>query len=88
MRLRVHVRPGARTERVGGRYGDDEPPTLVVAVRARAVDGAANRAVAAALAGALALSPSAIRLVAGARSRTKVFECEGLDADALGALLE
>ena len=82
MRLSVRVRPGAGRTAVCGRYGESE--TLCVAVRERAVDGAAPEAVLRAVADAVGIHRRAVRLVAGASSRTKVLElggpCEGLGA--------
>ncbi|HEY5439132.1 MAG TPA: DUF167 domain-containing protein [Acidimicrobiales bacterium] len=75
MRLTVHVHPGSSTPSVGGTYNG----TLVVRVRARAVDGAATEAVLAALAQAFDVRPGAVRLVRGAASRTKVMEVDGDD---------
>lgn len=71
----VRVRPGAARTAVGGRYGED---ALVVAVTARAVDGAATEAALRALADALGVRRGVVRLVSGATSRTKVVE---VDAD-------
>ncbi len=74
MRVDVRVRPGASRTEVGGSHG--EPPRLVIAVSARAVDGAATEAARRALAEALGLRRSEVRLVLGATSRDKVFELD------------
>ena len=71
-RLAVRVRPGASRTRVGRVRGD----RLVVAVSARAVDGAATEAVLVAVADALGLRPRQVRLLTGRRSRDKVLEIE------------
>lgn len=74
MRLTVRVRPGASRTRVGGCYGEPGEAVLVVAVAARAVDGAATAAVLAAVASAFEVRPREVTLVSGATSRTKVLE--------------
>ncbi len=56
---------------MGGRYGDD---TLVVAVRAPAVDGRATQAALRAVAQALGVPAREVTLVSGATSRTKVID--------------
>ncbi|HEY0117825.1 MAG TPA: DUF167 family protein, partial [Cellulomonas sp.] len=61
MRVAIRVRPGASRTRVGGLHGD----RLVVAVTARAVDGAATTAALVALAEALGVRPRLVRLVSG-----------------------
>lgn len=45
MRLCIRVRPGAGRTVVGGRYGEGEDSARVVAVRERAVDGAATEVI-------------------------------------------
>lgn len=85
----VRAKPGSRAQRVGGAWGD--PPQLVVAVRARAVDGAANAAVAGALAEAFGVPRSAVRIVRGQRARSKLVAIDGDRArlhDALRRLLQ
>ena len=87
MRLSVRVYPGARRIEVGGRYGDGEPPVLIVRVTAPAVEGKANRAVVDALATALGVRPSAVTIVSGMSARTKVIEVTGVDQNAVDQLL-
>ena len=73
-RVAVRVRPGASRTRVGGAYGEGLDARLVVAVTARAVDGAATAAVLRALADALGVRPRQVVLVHGATSRDKLVE--------------
>jgi uncharacterized protein YggU (UPF0235/DUF167 family) len=76
-RVPVRVRPGASRTRVGGRYGEatgDGGSRLVVAVSARAVDGAATEAVLRAVAEALGVRRRQVVLVRGATSRDKLLE--------------
>jgi uncharacterized protein YggU (UPF0235/DUF167 family) len=66
-RLALRVTPGARVEGIaieGGR--------LIVKVRAKPQDGAANAAVLALLADALGVATSRLRLLRGATSREKL----------------
>jgi hypothetical protein len=72
--LRVRVTPRAVVDRAGP-YADG---VLHLRVTRPPADGEANRAVVGLLARALAVAPSTIRLVAGARSRTKRFAVLGL----------
>ncbi len=88
LRVPVRVRPGASRPSVGGRYG---PDVLVVAVAARAVDGAANRAVVDALAAAFGVRRGDVDLVVGAAGRSKVARISGdpaILAARLAALLD
>ena len=71
VRITVRVKPGASRTLVGGRYGED---ALVVAVTAKAVDGAATEAVLRAVADALGVPRRSVRLVLGATSRDTVLE--------------
>lgn len=84
-RVAVRVRPGASRTKVGGAYGD----RLVVAVSARAVDGAATEAVIGAVAEAFGLRRRQVRLLTGATSRDKVLEVDlpPAEAEALTASL-
>jgi len=88
-RLAVRVRPGASRTKVGGRYGDGAEATLVVAVSARAVDGAATDAVLGAVAEALGVRPWQVTLVRGRTSRDKLLEIADppLDLEARVAVL-
>jgi uncharacterized protein len=88
VRITVRVRPGARATMVGGRYGSADPPVLVVRVAEPAVDGRANRACVTALAAALGVRTTGIRIVAGASARTKLLDVEGADPSRVAALLQ
>ncbi len=87
MRIVVRVSPGAPATKVGGRYGDSEPPVLIVRVTAPAVDGKANVATVRALAEAFGVSQSLVRIVTGERARTKVVQVESADPNIITALL-
>jgi uncharacterized protein len=83
VRITVRVRPGSVNPGVGGEHDG----ALVVRVSARAVDGQATAAALAAVAAAFGVRPRAVRLVAGAASRTKIFDVEGAAAADLERLL-
>jgi hypothetical protein len=75
-RFAVVVSPGAKRSEVVGRQGD----AWKLRVAAPPERGRANAAVCALLATALGVSPADIRVVAGATSRRKLVEVDGLDA--------
>ena len=79
------MKPGAGRSRVGGRYGLD---ALVVAVTEPAVDGRATAAALKAVAAALGVSATGLRLVAGATSRTKLLEIPDSASSRFTELLE
>ncbi len=72
MRVDIRVKPGASRTQVGGAHAG----RLVVAVGARAVDGAATEAALAAVADAFGLRRRRVRLVTGLTSRDKTVELE------------
>ncbi|MFC4943500.1 DUF167 family protein [Pseudonocardia sp. GCM10023141] len=75
----MRVRPGARADAVGGRWDGPRGTALQVTVRARAVEGAANAAVVAAVAAAFGVHRRDVTLVTGARSRDKVLDLTGAE---------
>jgi uncharacterized protein len=83
MRLKVRAHPGA--SRTGAEW---DGAVLHVRIQARAIEGAANRALIQAVADALGVRRSAVRLVVGERSRNKLFEVVGLDPASLTRLRE
>lgn len=74
VRFSVRVQPRSSREGVDGVHGD----ALRVRVNAPPVEGAANEAVVAVIAGALGVPRRAVRIVAGETSRSKVVEVEGI----------
>lgn len=74
VRITVRAHPGASKERL-----EWAGEVLHVWVTARAVEGAANRALLRAIARSLGVRPSAVRLVSGERSRDKAVDVEGLE---------
>ncbi|UYH54522.1 DUF167 domain-containing protein [Qipengyuania sp. SS22] len=69
--LRIRVTPGARTETVSVEDG-----RVLVKVRAKPSDGAANAAVEKLVARALGVATSRCRIVRGATSREKVLQLD------------
>ncbi len=83
MRITIWVKPGSAHPRIGG----ERSGSLVVQVSARAVGGKATEAALAAVAAAFCLRRSAVTLVAGATSRTKVVDVADGDPAVLVRLL-
>jgi uncharacterized protein (TIGR00251 family) len=83
--LEIRVRPNASRNKVGGTAGD--PPRLVVAVQAPAVDGKANAAVVKELAGAFGLRVRDFTIVHGELARDKRLIIKG-DENELAKRLE
>jgi len=72
----IRVRPNSSRNKVGGSVG--EPPRLVVAVQAPAVDGKANQAVVKQLADAFNLRARDFTIVFGELGRDKRLTVEGV----------
>jgi uncharacterized protein (TIGR00251 family) len=77
--LEIRVRPNSSRNKVGGSVG--EPPRLVVAVQAPAVDGKANQAVIKQLAEAFGLRARDFTIVFGELGRDKRLIVEGLSPE-------
>ncbi|MGG5810245.1 DUF167 domain-containing protein [Falsiroseomonas sp. CW058] len=84
MELRVKVQPRSRRPGLGGLSPDGA--ALRVAVTEAPEDGRANRAVCAAVAGALRVAPSSVAVAQGAAARVKTLRIAG-DPAALGAAI-
>jgi uncharacterized protein (TIGR00251 family) len=74
VRITVRVSPGARRTELAGRYGEG----WKVRVAAPPERGRANEALVAHLAELLSVPKAAVRVVAGATSRDKIVEIDGL----------
>jgi uncharacterized protein len=83
MRIAIRVKPGSAHPGVGG----EQAGALIVRVNARAVDGKATEAALAAVADTFGVRRSAVRLVSGASSRTKIVDIDTPDPRILAALL-
>ena len=80
VRFKVRLQPKARANEVVGMFGD----ALKVRVTAPPVDGAANEALVELLATTFGIPRSAITIIAGLRSRSKVVELASVtEADVL-----
>ena len=73
--LEIRVRPNSSRNKVGGSVG--EPPRLVVAVQAPAVDGKANASISKVLADAFDVRARDVRIVTGETNRDKSIEIVG-----------
>ena len=74
-RITVKVQPGARTTELAEKIGD----AYKLRLAAPPVDGKANEACIRFFATRFDVAPSAVRIVQGLSSRTKVVEIEGID---------
>jgi uncharacterized protein len=83
VRIAVYVQPRAKRTEIAGRHGTD----LKIRVAAPAVDQAANEALLAFIASRLGVRARDVRLVAGATSRHKVLEIDGITPEEIGILL-
>jgi uncharacterized protein (TIGR00251 family) len=83
--IEIRVRPNAKNNRVGGVVSD--PPRLVVAVQAPAVDGKANEAVLKVVAKVFAIRTRDISIVFGELARDKRLLLKG-DEEILSQTLE
>jgi uncharacterized protein (TIGR00251 family) len=82
-RIEVRLRPGAGRDELGG-FRDG---VLQAKVAAPPQDGRANKALCKLIAKRLGVAPSRVSLVRGKRSRDKLIEVEGVEAERLRALL-
>jgi uncharacterized protein YggU (UPF0235/DUF167 family) len=86
-RIVVRLTPRAAQERIDGWDADDHGrPVLKVRVRAAPIEGRANAALVALIAGALNCPKSRVILSGGETSRLKTLEIDGVDEAALRAL--
>ena len=83
MRITIRVKPGSARPGVGGEHDG----ALIVRVSARAIDGKATEAALTAVADSFGVRLSAVRLVSGASSRTKIVDIEAGDPRLLASLL-
>ena len=77
-RLKVHVQPRASSNAIVGMHGD----SVRIRLTAPPVENAANEALVALVASSLGIPRRQVRVVAGAASRRKVIEIDGLSAAA------
>lgn len=75
--LRIKVIPGARLDRVIGRYGD----AIKVHVSAPPADGKANDAVVELLARTLGVAPRRVTIVRGHGSPRKLIDIAGMEQE-------
>jgi len=86
--LAVRAQPGAKKTAITGMYGEGEAAQLKVAVQAPPIEGRANEALIAWLAGFFSLSRSSVVLISGETSRSKVFLLRSLSRAAAESLLK
>jgi uncharacterized protein len=86
--LAVRAQPGAKRTAIVGIYGEGATAQLKIAVQAPPVEGRANEALIAFLADTFDLPKSAIELVSGELSRSKVFLLRGASPAAVESLLK
>lgn len=86
--LAVRALPGARKTACVGTFGEGEEARLKIAVQAPRIEGRANEALIAFLAEMFGLRRSAVKLVSGNLSRSKVFLLGGMTVERAAAILD
>ena len=76
--LAVRAQPGAKKTAIVGVYGEGDAAQVKIAVQAPPVEGRANEALTAFLAGIFSLPKSSVEVRSGEFNRTKVFLLRGL----------
>jgi len=85
--LAVRAQPGAKKTAIVGVYGEGAAAQLKIAVKAPPVEGRANEALIAFLAGLLDVARRDVVLVSGESSRSKVFLLSGVSRKGVMARL-
>jgi len=76
--LAVRAQPGAKKTAITGIYGEGATAELKIAVQAPPLEGRANQALIAFLAQTFDLPKSAVKVISGEQSRSKVFLLGGI----------
>jgi len=76
--LAIRAQPGAKKTAIAGLYGEGAAAQLKIAVHAPPLEGRANAALIEFLAKTFSLPKSAVELVSGETSRSKVFQLRGV----------
>ncbi len=85
--LAVRAQPGAKKTAIVGLYGEGPAAQLKVAVHAPPLEGRANAALIEFLAETFSIPKSAVSLVSGELSRSKVFHLRGVTLARANAVL-
>lgn len=85
--LAVRAQPGAKKTAITGMYGEGPTAQLKIAVQAPPIEGRANQALIAFLADLFSLPRSAVGLISGETSRSKIFLLRGINRIQAEALL-
>jgi len=85
--LAVRAQPGAKKTAITGIYGEGADTRLKIAVQAPPIEGRANQALITFLAETFSIPRSAVELISGELSRSKVFLLRGIGLIAAKQLL-
>jgi hypothetical protein len=85
--LAVRAQPGAKKTAIAGVYGEGDAAQLKIQVHAPPLDGRANVVLLEFVAEMFGLSKSAVELVSGQSSRSKVILLKGISMERAGSIL-
>jgi uncharacterized protein (TIGR00251 family) len=83
--LAVRAQPGAKKTAITGIYGEGDTAQLKIAVQAPPLEGRANQALIEFLAKHFGIAKSAVELISGELSRSKVFLLRGVTREQANA---